>query len=94
MDYLIKTEHWSALVRDLKDSEKEYDVSAYDTEELAQCILRYARTTRFRQYALFTQQRGKEYEDMIAELQKRFTPEAITRVLAEDEFWKATLALV
>ena len=94
MDHLIKTEHWSAIVRDLKDSEKEYDVAAYDTEELAQCILRYARTTRFRQYPLFTQQRGKEYEDMVAELQKRFTPEAITRVLAEEEFWKATLALV
>lgn len=94
MDHHIKTEHWAAIVRDLKDSEKEHDVSAYETGELAQSILRYARNTRFRQYPLFTQQRGKEYEDMVEALKIRFTPEAITRVLAEEEFWKATLSLV
>jgi len=94
MDYLVKYEHWTAIVRDLKDSEKEHDVSAYQTGELAIEILRYVRSTKFRQYALFTQQRGKEYEDMIELLSHRFRSDAITRVLAEEEFWKATLALV
>lgn len=82
------------MIRNLKDSEKEFGVSAYTTEQMAQTILRYIRYTRIRQYNLFQQKRGEDFEKMMARLkQDGYSEEAIQRYLENEELWKTTLTL-
>lgn len=82
------------MIRNLKDSEKEYGVSAYTTEQMAQTILRYIRYTRIRQYNLFQQKRGEDFEKMITQLkQDGYSEEAIQRYLENEELWTTTLRL-
>ena len=83
-------EHWGSIVRDMKDSEKQYGIEAYQTERMAKEVLDYVRYTRIRQYTLFLQKRGEEYEIMINKLKKNFAEEAIQRMMENEEFWKAT----
>jgi ubiquinone/menaquinone biosynthesis C-methylase UbiE len=83
-------EHWGSIVRDMKDSEKQYGIEAYQTERMAKEVLDYVRYTRIRQYTLFIQKRGEEYEIMINKLKKNFAEEAIQRMMENEEFWKAT----
>jgi len=95
MDHYLLVDHWGSIVRDLKDSEREtHRIPNYTTERLARSILSYVENTRFRQYPLFTQQRGEEYEQMIAKLEEsEFDRAAILRFLADEEFWQTTLEL-
>ena len=90
MDSYLLMEHWGSIVRDMKDSEKQYGIEAYQTERMAKEVLDYMRYTRIRQYTLFLQKRGEEYEIMINKLKKNFTEEAIQRMMENEEFWKAT----
>ena len=86
--------HWGSLVNDFKDSEKNYERRAYDSEQLARAILDYSRFTRFRQWTLYTQKRGKEFEDLMDRLEKQGHPEdAVKRFLEEEELWTTTLEL-
>lgn len=95
MDYYALMEHWASLVRDFKDKEREeHDIGAYSSEQLARRILEYVRYTRFRQYNLFTQQRGEEFENMLKKLDAmQFNPEAVVRFLETEELWKTTLEM-
>lgn len=87
-------EHWAELVRDFKDSEKEHDIDAYETERLAREILDYIRYTRIRQWTLFTQKRGEEFEKMMEILyQKELDIKAVQRFLENEELWKVTLEM-
>ena len=88
-------DHWAGLVRDFKDKEREeHDIGAYSSEQLARRILEYIRYTRFRQYNLFTQQRGEEFENMLKKLADlEFKPEAVARFLETEELWKTTLEM-
>jgi hypothetical protein len=90
--YRLK-EKWASLVRQFKDKERTYDVPAYTTERMAMDILDHIRYTRIRQYNLFTQHRGEEYEHMINLLKTRYTEEAIERFVQDEEIWKTTLTL-
>ena len=89
MDYALVADHWSQIVRDLKDASK----NAYDTEKLAQDILRYTRYTRFRQYNLFTQKRGEEFEKMMEILAEKHTLQPVQDMIADEDFWTITLEL-
>jgi excinuclease UvrABC ATPase subunit len=94
MDRYLLQEQWASMIRNLKDSEKEYGVSAYTTEQMAQTILRYIRYTRIRQYNLFQQKRGEDFEKMITQLkQDGYSEEAIQRYLENEELWTTTLRL-
>jgi excinuclease UvrABC ATPase subunit len=95
MERHFQVDHWGSLVRDWKDSEREqHGIPNYTTEQLARKVLSYVQTTRFRQYALFTQQRGEEYDAMIASLEAAgFDRDALHRLLAEEEYWTSTLGL-
>lgn len=94
MDVYLIMDHWGALVRDFKDSEKAYDQDGYASEQLARTILDYSRFTRFRQWTLYTQQRGKEFEDLLVKLEKDgHSLEAAKRFLADEELWNTTLEL-
>lgn len=87
-------DHWASLVRDFKDSEKEYSIDPRDSEQLALAVVDYIRYTRIRQWNLFQQKRGEEYETMIERLITReFTSEAIQRFVEEEERWKVTLEM-
>lgn len=87
--YLLKDE-WASIVRKMKETEED----AYMTERLAREILRHIENARIRQYNLFTQRRGEDYEMMMAKLEdKGFELAHIQRVLANDDFWKTTLEL-
>jgi hypothetical protein len=92
--YLLK-DHWAQLVNEFKDSEREqYDQDGYATEQLSLDILDHIRTSRLRQWTLFTQKRGEEFELMMAKLEKRGNDaEAIKRFLDTDELWNTTLDL-
>lgn len=92
--YLLK-DHWAQLVNEFKDSERSaYDLDGYASEQLAVDILDHMRTTRFRQWNLFIQKRGEEFEQMMAKLEKRgYDPEAIKRFIDDDELWKTTIDL-
>ena len=92
MDYYILSDHWASMVRDFKDSEREFDQDGYASEQIAMAILDYARWTRLRQYKLFAEQRGEEFERMLAKLQKDgHDLEAVKRFLYDDDLWKTTL---
>ena len=87
-------DYWAELVQNRKETEKEYGISMYATEQLARECLRYIRRTRIRQYTLFTQRRGEEFEQLLRYLQQEeFNEEAIQRMVMEDDFWKATLEM-
>lgn len=94
MEYYLLLDHWGHLVRDFKDSEKAYDIDAYDTEQLTRDILTYIRMTRIRQWTLFVQQRGEEFDKMLAVLEEKgHDLTAARRFLENEELWKVTLEL-
>lgn len=93
MEGYLAVQEWSSLVRQFKDSEKEYDIRPYDTEQMCRDILRAIQYGRFRQYNLFTQQRGEEFERLVASLEKTYSPEAVQRFLQNEDLWKTTLAI-
>lgn len=94
MDYYLLMDHWASLVRDFKDSEKEYDIEPRDSEQLALAIVDSIRYTRIRQWNLFVQKRGEDYEGLVKRLTDRgFMPEAIQRFVEEEERWKVTLEM-
>ena len=94
MDYYLQMDYWGSLVRAFKDSEKDQGVEPRDSELLAHRVLDWIRYTRIRQWNLFQQRRGEEYERMIATLvETGFMREAIQRFGEEEELWKATLEM-
>jgi DNA-binding TFAR19-related protein (PDSD5 family) len=92
MESYLLMEHWATLIRDFKDSEKAYNIEPYETEQMARHVLQFIRRTRIRQWNLFIQQRGEEFETMLAKLEQ-FNPEAVRRFLSEEEIWKITLEM-
>jgi hypothetical protein len=92
--YLLK-DQWAQLVNEFKDSERTaYDLDGYATEQLSLDILDHLRITRFRQWTLFVQKRGEEFELFMAKLEKRgYDADAIKRFLDSEELWKTTIEL-
>jgi hypothetical protein len=92
--YLLK-DHWAQLVNEFKDSERtEHDQDGYATEQLSLDILDHLRITRFRQWTLFVQKRGEEFEIFMAKLEKRgHNPDAVKRFLDDEDLWKMTIDL-
>jgi hypothetical protein len=88
MDYYLTLEHWSAIVRTMKD-----EGDPYQTERLAKDILRVIRNARFRQGLLFKQKRGEEYELFVEKLNTDYDPELVRHTLDNDEFWEACFSL-
>jgi hypothetical protein len=87
-------DHWAQLVRDFKDREKTYDIEPRDSELLAMAIVDFIQGTPIRQWNLFVQKRGEEFDKLMAKLEaKGFDSEAIQRYLDEEELWKVTLEL-
>jgi hypothetical protein len=87
-------DYWAQLVRDFKDSEKEYGIEPRDSELLAMAIVDWIQSTPIRQWNLFVQQRGEEFDALMAKLEaKGFEAEAVQRYLAEEALWKGTLEL-
>jgi hypothetical protein len=93
MDYFLTLEHWTSIVRKIKDEELEYEISAYKTGQLAKDILTTIRSSRFRQAVLFREKRGEEYERFVTKLNVIYDPEAVKRILDNDEFWEACFSL-
>lgn len=94
MDTYLLMDHWGTLVRAFKESEKAYDQDGYTSELLARAILDYSRFTRFRQWTLYTQQRGQEFENLMTRLEEDgHSLEAAKRYLEEEELWKTTIEL-
>jgi hypothetical protein len=93
MDHYLTIEHWASIVRKMKDSERGFDIPAYETECLARDILRTIRTTRFRQGVLFKDHRGEEYELFIERLSRVYDPNAVQRAVKDEEFWDVSFSL-
>ena len=94
MEYYILQNHWGSLVRNFKDDEKNYGQTPYESEQLCQAVLDFITYTTIRQYTLFQQQRGADFERMLAFLvQHEHSLEATKRFLDNDELWKTTLEL-
>lgn len=89
MEYYLLQEHWSSLVRKFKDEEAP---NGYEAEKLAMFLLDYIRYTRFRQYNLFTQKRGEEFEKMFDLVERaEFSVEMARRFIEDDERWATIL---
>ena len=87
-------DHWAQLVRDFKDSEKQYDVEPRDSELLAMAIVDWIQGTPIRQWNLFVQKRGEDFDKFMAKLEaKGFDDQAVQRFLETDELWKVSLEL-
>jgi len=87
-------DHWAQLVRDFKDREKAYDIEPRDSELLAMAIVDWIQVTPIRQWNLFIQKRGEDFEKLMAKLEaKGFEDQAVQRFLEEDELWKVSLEL-
>jgi hypothetical protein len=94
MDRYLLQDYWASLVRNFKDSEKQHYVSGYRAELLANTILDYVLYTHFKQYKLFMEQRGEEFERLLFKLkQQEFEEESIQRFLENEDLWKATLEM-
>ncbi len=95
MERYLKLDYWAQIVRNFKDSERqEHRRENRDTEELAKFILDYATWTTFRQYKLFQQRRGEEFEALLARIEDSEKDlDAAKRMIYDDEFWEATLEL-
>ena len=93
MDYYLTLEHWNSMVRRMKDAEREYDIPAGATSDLAKDILLVIRSTRFRQGVLFKQKRGEEYEKFVETLTATYDSGAVKRMLDDDEFWEVCFSL-
>lgn len=91
---LEKQAYWASLVRLYKDRERKYDTRYYDSEQIAQSVLDYVRYTRIRQWTLFFQRRGEEYEKMLDVLRNKELPEEATlRFVENDALWEITLEM-
>ena len=91
MNYYILLEDWSSKVRKFKDEEREDTKTA---EEIALFVLDYIRHTHLRQYNLFTQKRGEEFERMVEQADSKELPvDMLRRFVEDDERWKTTLEL-
>ena len=87
-------DHWAQLVRDFKDSEKAYDIEPRDSELLAMAIVDWIQGTPIRQWNLFVQKRGEDFDKLMAKLEtKGFDGQAVQRYLEEEELWKVSLEL-
>ena len=87
-------DHWAQLVRAFKDSERQYGIELRDSELLAMAIVDYIQVTPIRQWNLFVQKRGEDFDKLMAKLEaKGFDSEAVQRYLSEEELWKVTLEL-
>jgi hypothetical protein len=94
MDYYLLLDKWAELVRDFKDAERTHNVEAYDAERVAREILNYARNMRIRQYNLFTQKRGEDFDKMMAHIEKSgLSLESARRFVENDELWTTTLEM-
>jgi hypothetical protein len=93
MDYYLTLEHLNSIVRRMKDDEREHDIPAGATSDLAKDIVRHIRSTRFRQGVLFKQKRGEEYEKFVEMLQATYDHKAVLRALDNDEFWEVSFSL-
>jgi hypothetical protein len=94
MEYRILSAKWATLIRNFKDSEKEHEIEPRDSELLALAILDYIRWTRIRQWTLFTQKRGEEFEKLVQKLiASEVREDAIRRFVEDEERWKATLEM-
>lgn len=90
---LLLDAEWEDSVMDLQDSEKVFGVSTQNTDLLCIKVLRYLQTHRVRD-KLFWERKGDEFHLMIESMAlPPFTEEQVERVLANDEFWFATLKL-
>ena len=77
------------LFRKFKDEEVP---NGYDAEQVALFILDYIRYTRLRQYNLFTQKRGEEFERMLSLLEAaELSADMARRYIENDERWQTTL---
>ena len=91
MNYYLLLEDWSSMVRKFKDEESG-DRRA--SEDVALYVLDYIRYTRLRQYNLFTQKRGEEFERMVEQAEQRgHSVEALRRFIEDDDRWAKTLEL-
>ena len=87
-------DHWAQLVRDFKDSEKQYEIEPRDSELLAMAIVDWIQVTPIRQWNLFVQKRGEDFDKLRAKLEaKGFDDQAVQRFLETDELWKVSLEL-
>ena len=94
METYILVDYWGSLVRNFKEGEKRFGLSGYETERMAQDILNYVTFTRIRQYNLFVQQRGEDFERMLIKLRESgYLEAAIQRFLQDERLWKTTLEL-
>ena len=94
MDTYLRMEHWGRQVNAFKETETTHDREPYASEQLARDLLDYSRFTRFRQWTLYTQQRGEEFETLLKVLEAKGHPlDAVRRALAEEELWSSTLEL-
>ena len=92
MDYYLLLNHWADLLRDFKDEERERGNTSYTVSQLANEVVRFIRKSRIRQWNLFVQQRGEDFEKLLASLES-YDSNLVTRFLENAELWKTTLEM-
>lgn len=93
MEYRFLLDHWAQLVRNFKDREKEHEVEPRDSELLALAVVDHIQWTRIRQWNLFVQQRGEDFDKFKAKMLRTFDEGALQRFLEDEELWKVTLEM-
>jgi hypothetical protein len=90
MEHYVLMNHWGQLVHQFKESEE----NNYDVEMMARGIVSFIRYTRIRQWTLFVQKRGEEFEKMLAMLDDRgYDLTSVRRFVENEELWKVTLEM-
>lgn len=94
MDYLLQVSQWSdAVMRFAEQETKRHSVRGQTVRDMCADIVRFVEYTRIKQYNLFTQQRGAEFDKFKADLLKQYPEESVARFFADDEMWRLALEL-
>ena len=91
MEYYLLQQHWHSLVRKFKDEERQFGTDPADAEDITNFIVEYIEYGRIRQYNLFTQKRGEEFEKMIIAAGDR--GDLLRRFIEDDERWATALEI-
>lgn len=93
MERQLEIEAWcDAILQFAEQEQKRYRIPMKRAEQMCRDIVRFVEYTHIKQYKLFQQQRGEEFEKVLGQLRETgYDEESIQRFFANEELWTMTL---
>ena len=82
-------EKWYTIVNNLKDDSED----SYKTQQFAHQVFRELRKSKIRDKGKFKNRMGPEFEQWTRYLSEQYSPDLVSEILQDDEFWIETLSV-